>query len=76
MPELTGEVKEQILLCHFIDGLPTEIPKLMRSLPADITTTKDALAKARLLMMNNEQLPEETAHLTTLSVTGSTPDLR
>ena len=27
-------------------------------------------------MMNNEQLPEEAAHLTTSSVTGSTPGLR
>ena len=27
-------------------------------------------------MMNNEQLPEEAAHLTTLSVTGSTPGLQ
>ena len=76
MPELTGEAKEQMLLHHFIDGLPTEIVKLMRSSPADITTTKDALAKARLLMMNNEQLPEEAAHLTTWSVTGSTPGLQ
>ena len=76
MPELTGEAKEQMLLHHFIDGLPTEIAKLMRSSPADITTTKDALAKARLLMMNNEQLPEEAAHLTTSSVTGSTPGLQ
>ena len=76
MPELTGEAKEQMLLHHFIDGLPTEIAKLMRSSPADITTTKDALAIARLLMMNNEQLPEEAAHLTTSSVTGSTPGLQ
>ena len=76
MPELTGEAKEQMLLHHFIDGLPTEIAKVMRSSPADITTTKDAIAKARLLMMNNEQLPEEAAHLTTLSVTGSTPGLQ
>ena len=65
-----------MLLHHFIDGLPTEIAKLMRSSSADITTTKDALAKARLLMMNNEQLPEEAAHLTTSSVTGSTPGLQ
>ena len=52
------------------------IAKLMRFSPADITTTKDTLAKARLLMMNNEQLPEEAAHLTTSSVTGSTPGLQ
>lgn len=76
MPELTEEPKEQMLLHHFIDGLPTEIAKLMQSSPADITTTKDALAKARLLMMNNVQLPEEAAHLTTSSVTGSTSGLQ
>ena len=39
-------------------------------------TTKDALAKALLLTMNNEQLPEEAAHLTTSSVTGNTPILQ
>ena len=35
-----------MLLHHFIEGLPKEIAHLMRNSPADVTTTKDVLAKA------------------------------
>ena len=46
-----------MLLHRFIEGLPKEIARLMRISSADITTTKDALAKARLLMLNYEKIP-------------------
>ena len=61
MPTLAAEGKEQMLLHRFIEGLPKEIARLMRISPADITTTKDALAKARLLMLNYEKPLEESA---------------
>ena len=65
------------MLQAFAGRIPTcFLYKLILSSPADIMTTEDALAKACLLMMNNEQLPKEAAHLTTSSVTGSTPGLQ
>lgn len=61
MPTLAAEGKEQMLLHRFIEGLPKEIARLMRISPADITTMKDALAEARLLMLNYEKPLEESA---------------
>ena len=46
-----------MLLHSFIEGLPKEIARLMRISPANITTTKDALAKAQLFMLNYEEIP-------------------
>ena len=57
MPTLAAEGREKMLLHSFIEGLPKEIARLMRISPADITTTKDALAKAQLFMLNYEEIP-------------------
>ena len=53
MPEL-GEGKEQMLLHHFIEGLPKEVARLMRT-SSEIENTKKALNKARLLILTIDQ---------------------
>ena len=55
MLTLAAQGKEQMLLHCFIESLLKEIAHLMCISPADINTTKDALAKARLLMLNYEK---------------------
>jgi hypothetical protein len=61
MPELSGEAKEKFLFHKFIEGLPKDVSRLMRSSVTDINTTKEALAKANSLTVNFEGDLKEVA---------------
>jgi hypothetical protein len=57
LPDLEGQAKEDILLHHFIDGLPRNIGQQLRGLP-EVTTTAEALTRARLLSTSlNTDIP-------------------
>ena len=66
MPGISEDAREQLLLHHFLDGVPVSISRQLRTL-ADITTVQDALAKARSLMTTLEdceyRTPEKPAPL-------------
>ena len=59
MPELGEEGKEQMLLHHFIEGLPKEVARLMRT-SSEIENIKKALDKARLLILTIDQSSVES----------------
>ena len=46
-----------MLVHHFVEGLPVDIAQLLRASPSDLTTSKQALAKAHLLMVTKEGTP-------------------
>ena len=61
MPDLDGVAKEELLLHHFIDGLPRHIGQQIRAIP-DVKTAQDALVRARLLSISDNESVTPTPH--------------
>ena len=56
-----------MLVHHFIDGLLADVAQLIRVSPADVKTTKDALAKAQLIMVTRKYNKEEKSQVAACS---------